>query len=49
MRMLKHIYNIYWEDHMSNDSIREDIKIEKIGLDKHEKTTTGKMRRKKIE
>ena len=30
MRMLRHIYNIDWEDHVTNDSIREEAKIEAI-------------------
>jgi len=27
MRMLWHIYNIEWEDHVTNDNIREEPKI----------------------
>ena len=30
MRMLRHIYNIDWEDHVTNDSIREEAKIAAI-------------------
>ena len=32
MRMLRHIYNIDWEDHITNDSIREEAKIEAIAI-----------------
>jgi len=30
MRMLQHIYNIDWEDHVTNDNIREEAKLEAI-------------------
>ena len=32
MRMLRHIYNVDWEDHITNDSIREEAKIEAIAI-----------------
>jgi len=32
MRML-YIYNINWEDHVTNDSIKEEAKIEAIAID----------------
>jgi len=33
MRMLQHIYNINWEDHVTNDNIKEEAKIEAIAVD----------------
>jgi len=33
MRMLRHIYNINWEDHVTNDNIKEEAKIEAIAID----------------
>jgi len=34
MRMLRHIYNIDWEveDHVTNDNIKEEAKIETIAI-----------------
>jgi len=33
MRMLQHIYNINWENHVTNDNIKEETKIEAIAID----------------
>jgi len=33
MRMLQHIYNINWEDHVTNDNMKEAVKIEAITID----------------
>ena len=32
MRMIRHIHNIRWEDHVTNDSIREMGKLEAISV-----------------
>ena len=32
MRMMRHIHNIRWEDHVTNDSIREMAKLEAISV-----------------
>jgi len=32
MRMLRHIYNINWEDHVTNDNIKKEAKIEAIAI-----------------
>jgi len=32
MRMLRHIYNINWEDYVTNDKIREEAKIAAIAI-----------------
>jgi len=32
MRMLRHIYIINWEDHITNDNINEEAKIEAIAI-----------------
>jgi len=33
MRMLQHIYNINWEDHVTNANIKEEAKTEAIAID----------------
>jgi len=33
MRMLRHIYNINWKDHVKNDNIKEEAKIEATAMD----------------
>jgi len=32
VRMMRHIQNIRWEDHVTNDSIREMAKLEAISV-----------------
>jgi len=41
MKMLRHIYNIDWEDHATNDNIMEEAKIEVVTCNRYEEETSS--------